>query len=170
MNEHVDKDDKLAVVVNRTGTLKKFLQATLDGEVLDIAIQIIEEAEVAIADYSEDARDFVRATLEERDDAVAYAHEMEYQRDLIADEYGTMANKLEQMNGLIAYYEEQFPAELFSEAADMTVSSMAEAFAEITGQPMEKFDDLFNGILSLEIPEDMAIAQLVELLSKAVES
>ena len=170
MNTQVDPHDKLAVVVNQTELLKQFLATQMNGEALDYAVAIVEGAEVAVAEFSQEAAEFMLDILEQRDEAVSYALEMEQQRDVIADQYGYMAQKLENANGMLAYYEDQYPAELYSDAADMTLMELAESFAEITGKPMKEFQSLFDEILSLEISEDMAIATLVDLLSKAVES
>lgn len=166
--QQAGQHDKLALVVIQTETLKQFLASQMEGEALDVAISIVESAEVAVAEFSEEAREFMRDILEQRDEAVGYALEMETQRDVIADQYGYMAQKLENANGMLAYYEEQYPAELFAEAADMTINNLAETFAEMTGEPTQEWDTLFNQILNMELDEETAVRELSKMLEKAV--
>ncbi len=169
MNVGVDQHDKLALVVTQTETLKQFLASQMRGEALDVAISIVESAEVAVAEFSQEAAEFMRDILEQRDEAVAYALEMEEQRDKIADELGYVAQKLDDANGMLAYYEEQYPAELFAEAADMTINDLAETFAEMTGESSKEWDTLFNQILNMELDEETAIRELTKMLEKAVQ-
>lgn len=165
---------QLFQVVSQLEHLKVLVAGIDDPTAQEAALALIEDVQVQSANFNDAASEFLLALMDQRDEAVSYALEMERQRDFATEEFGRVAKHLELTNALNAWLEgDEYQALIYGEGWENDRVEFIENLITMTGLSEElatAFTLAVSNIDHAEL-EDVELRDLlVEILERMIQS